>query len=117
MRLAQRGTVATLILPNSSTPATASASQVASKATGDGDEPDTNKEDEIFNAIETGNVPNLVVHEGLTSPTTATAAATMPRASMSEIRIPSYAEVNKIHGLSNLSLVLFLKECTMSRDL
>ncbi len=102
MRLARRGTVATLILPNSSTSATASASQVTSKATDDDEEPDTDEEDEFFDAIETGNLPNLVVHEGLTSPTTATAAVTTPRASMAEIRPPSYAEVNKIRGPADL---------------
>ena len=102
MRLARRGTVATLILPNSSTSATANASQLASKATGDDDEPDTDEEDEFFDAIETGNLPNLVVHEGLTSPTTATAAVTTPRASMAEMRPQSYAEVNKIRGPADL---------------
>ena len=39
---------------------------------------DTDEEDEFFDAIESGNLPNLIVHEGLTSPTSISAMTLIP---------------------------------------
>ncbi|KIM37639.1 hypothetical protein M413DRAFT_258846 [Hebeloma cylindrosporum] len=39
---------------------------------------DTDEEDEFFDAIESGNRPNLIVHEGLTSPTSLSATTLIP---------------------------------------
>ena len=55
----------------------------------DEEDHDTDEEDEFFDAIETGNLPNLVVHEGLTSPK-ASAGFMTPRASLHEIPAESY---------------------------
>lgn len=47
---------------------------------------DTDEEDEFFDAIETGNLPNLVVYEGLTSPKSiASPGLLTPRASIQDI--------------------------------
>jgi hypothetical protein len=39
---------------------------------------DTDEEDEFFDAIESGNLPNLIVHEGLTSPSSTSAMTLIP---------------------------------------
>jgi len=39
---------------------------------------DTDEEDEFFDAIESGTLPNLIVHEGLTSPTSISAMTLIP---------------------------------------
>ena len=41
-------------------------------------EHDTDEEDEFFDAIESGNLPNLIVHEGLTSPTSISSMTLIP---------------------------------------
>jgi flagellar basal body rod protein FlgC len=61
------------------TPAT---SRIEEKIVLDEEDHDTDEEDEFFDAIEMGNLPNLVVHEGLTSPKTITSPGLVtPRAS------------------------------------
>ncbi|KAJ3508300.1 hypothetical protein NLJ89_g5839 [Agrocybe chaxingu] len=48
-----------------------SVNEVKTKLDVDDYDYDTDEEDEFFDAIESGNLPNLVVHEGLASPSTA----------------------------------------------
>jgi len=49
---------------------------------------DTDEEDEFFDAIESGNLPNLIVHEGLTSPTSTSAMTLIPSGLDEEAKAP-----------------------------
>lgn len=66
------------------------------------DDHDTDEEDEFFDAIETGNLPNLVVLEGLTSPKPMTSADLVtPRPSIHDMSAESKAlELSDIRSLS-----------------
>jgi len=77
----------------------------------DEEDHDTNEEDEFFDAIESGNLPNLVVHEGLTSPKSMTSAGLVtPRASMHEISAESNVlGPSDIRSLSISQTLLLLK--------
>ncbi|KAF9043191.1 Oxysterol-binding protein-domain-containing protein [Panaeolus papilionaceus] len=64
------GTVDTIISPHAATASEhTKLSSGTTYVTAPDDEVDTDDEDEFFDAIESGNLPNLVVREGLTSPT------------------------------------------------
>lgn len=65
------------------------------------DEADTDEEDEFFDAIESNNLPNLVVHDGLASPSTSTILS-MP--------IPVHIKMEPYAGYANLRTKLTLSD-------
>ena len=86
-----------------------SGSRLQQNETYEDDDHDTDEEDEFFDAIEMGNLPNLLVHEGLTSPLTVTSAALItPRASQVEISSDSGtvgpADLRSLSLSKNISL-------------
>lgn len=94
----------TLVVPIPPAPITITPAAYAS----DEEDYDTDQEDEFFDAIETGNLPNLVVYEGLTSPKSITSAGLVtPRASMHEIS--NVLGPSDIRSLSISQTLLLLK--------
>jgi hypothetical protein len=62
-------------------------------------EHDTDEEDEFFDAIESGNLPNLIVHEGLTSPTSISAMTLTPSMLDKETKVaPAAVLGSKVDG-------------------
>ena len=62
----------------------------------DDHEYDTDEEDEFFDAIESGNLPNLIVHEGLTSPTTDSILT--PRSSTTDVTSADVVAIATLKG-------------------
>jgi len=65
------------------------------------DEGDTDEEDEFFDAIESNNLPNLLVHDGLATPSTSTTLS-MP--------IPIHVKMEPYAGYANLRTRLTLSD-------
>jgi len=65
------------------------------------DEADTDEEDEFFDAIESNNLPNLLVHDSLSSPSTSTILS-MP--------VPVHIKMEQYAGYANLRMRLKLSD-------
>jgi len=65
------------------------------------DEADMDEEDEFFDAIESNNLPNLLVHDGLSSPSTSTILS-MP--------VPVHIKMEQYVGYTNLRTRLKLSD-------